>query len=166
MRRRRIGLIAGALCLLAAASASAHGRSVSYSTWAFDAAGADVRARISRLELTRLALDPTASQRQSDEVGRLLTLTLQLRSGDRPCGVQGSPVALPAATGWVVFGWRLECPEPGARTITSRLLLDVAPSHLHFARIVGEHGGELRLVETSPTGTTFSVTLPARDGAM
>ncbi|MBW2398706.1 MAG: HupE/UreJ family protein [Deltaproteobacteria bacterium] len=141
----------GALCLFVAASASAHGRSVSYSTWAFDQTGAEVRARISRLELTRLALDPTTSQQQSDEVGRLLVLTLQLRSGDRPCGAPGDPVALPAETGWVVFGWRLECPQRGDRTITSRLLLDVAPSHLHFARVVGEHGVERVLSEAEPS---------------
>ncbi|MBW2287972.1 MAG: HupE/UreJ family protein [Deltaproteobacteria bacterium] len=147
----RIGLIVGALCLFVAASASAHGRSVSYSTWAFDQTGAEVRARISRLELTRLALDPTTSQQQSDEVGRLLVLTLQLRSGDRPCGAPGDPVALPAETGWVVFGWRLECPQRGDRTITSRLLLDVAPSHLHFARVVGEHGVERVLSEAEPS---------------
>ena len=147
MRPQRIGLVAVALCLLVAESASAHGRSVSYSTWAFDESGAEVRARISRLELTRLALDPTASRQQSEEVGRLLVQALELRSGDRPCGIHGSPVALPAETGWVVFGWRLECPQRGDRLITSRLLLDVAPSHLHFARVVGENGVERVLSE-------------------
>jgi hypothetical protein len=154
----------GALCLFAAASASAHGRSVSYSTWAFDETGADVRARISRLELTRLALDPTTSQQQSDEVGRLLILALQLQSGGQPCGIQGQPIGLPAETGWVVFGWRLECPQRGDRTITSRLLLDVAPSHLHFARVVGEHAVERVLSEAEPSwlleGATTSAAPP------
>lgn len=147
MSSRCIGPIASALFLLAASSAMAHGRSVSYSTWRFDTAGAEVRARISRLELTRVGLDPAASRRQSDEVGRLLVLALQLRSGDRPCEADGEPVALPAETGWVVFGWRLVCREPGDRTITSSLLLDVAPSHLHFARVAGEKGVERVLSE-------------------
>jgi len=151
VRFRGIGLIAGVACLIVAGSASPHGRSVSYSTWVFDESGAEVRARISRLELTRLALDPTASQRQSDEVGRLLVRALQLRSGDRPCAIRGKPTALPAESGWVVFGWRLDCPERGDRTITSRLLLDVAPSHLHFARVVGERSVERVLSEAEPS---------------
>ena len=83
-------------CLLAAATADAHGRSVSYSTWSLDASGADVRARISRLELTRLALDPTASRRKSEEVGELLAGSLRLASEGRPCAPEGRPVALPA----------------------------------------------------------------------
>jgi hypothetical protein len=63
---------------------------------------------------------------------------LQLSSGGRPCVPPDAPVALPAAQGWVVYGWRLECPIPGERVLTSGLLLDVAPSHLHFARVVDD----------------------------
>jgi hypothetical protein len=148
---RWFGWIAALLCLFGAASASAHGRSVSYSTWVFDSAGAEVRARISRLELTRLALDPTLSQQQSDEVGRLLVRSLELRSGGHECGSRAAPTALPAETGWVVFGWRLECSRRGERTITSRLMFDVAPSHLHFARVAGEHAVERVLSEAAPS---------------
>jgi len=148
---RWFGWVAASLCLLAAGSASAHGRSVSYSTWVFDETGAEVRARISRLELTRLALDPTTSQQQSDEVGRLLARSLELQSGGQACASAAAPIALPAETGWAVFGWRLECPRRGDRTITSRLLLDVAPSHLHFARVVGEQSVERVLSEAEPS---------------
>jgi hypothetical protein len=38
--------------------AGAHTRSVSYSSWSLDEAGALVYARISLLDLSRLALDP------------------------------------------------------------------------------------------------------------
>jgi hypothetical protein len=135
VRRRALAAIVWLLCVLAAASAAAHGRSVSYSTWSPDATGAEVRARVSRLELTRLALDPTTSREQADEVGRLLAASLRLSAGDLPCAPRSRPVALPAEEGWVVFGWRVDCVAAGERTITSDLLLDVAPSHLHFARI-------------------------------
>jgi hypothetical protein len=151
VRRVAAASIVGLLCLLAAASATAHGRSVSYSTWSLDATGADVRARISRLELTRLALDPTASREQSEEVARLLADALRLDSGGRPCAPRGRPVALPAEEGWVVFGWRVECTAAGERTITSDLLMDVAPSHLHFARVeAGEASVERVLSEAEP----------------
>jgi hypothetical protein len=146
------GSIVGALALLFAASAFAHGRSVSYSSWSFDEGGAQVRARISRLELTRLALDPAASQRASDRVGRLLASELQLSSGGEPCVPAIAPTARPAATGWVVYGWRLICPASGERTLTSNLLLDVAPSHLHFARVVhADRVVERVLSEAEPT---------------
>lgn len=126
-----------------ASSAVAHGRSVSYSSWELDDAGARVRARISRLELTRLGLDPAVSQRDSDRVGELLVSELELTSGGRRCTPVAPPLARPASEGWVVYSWRLECPDAGELRLTSRLLLDVAPTHLHFAR--ASRGG--RVVE-------------------
>ena len=42
----------------------------------------------------------------------------------------------PDAAGWIRYRWRVECPTgTGALEIRSRVLLDVAPSHLHFARV-------------------------------
>jgi hypothetical protein len=61
-------------------------------------------------------------------------------------------VALPAAEGWVVYSWRLACPAAGERALTSGLLLDVAPSHLHFARVVDDGGVVERVLsEADPT---------------
>jgi hypothetical protein len=151
---RRFAATASAIgaAVLFGGAAFGHGRSVSYSTWNLDEDGAQIRARISRLELTRLALDPASSRRDSERAGRLLASQLELRSGDRQCVPAGAPAAMPASKGWVVYGWRLDCPASGDRALTSRLLLDVAPSHLHFARVVRDgRVVERVLSEAEPT---------------
>ena len=76
-------LLTGAAIAGLAASAGAHGRSVSYSTWSFDDTGARVRVRVTRLDLTRLAVDPVGSRRDSERVGRMLADQLVLSSGGR-----------------------------------------------------------------------------------
>jgi hypothetical protein len=151
-----LALLATVASLGIAATAAAHGRSVSYSTWDLDADGARVRARISRLELTRLALDPVASQQQSDRVGRLLAAQLQMFAAGRRCEPAGAPTPLAASPGQVVYAWRLECPGAGPRSIRSELLLGAAPSHLHFARVTREGSSVERvLTQAEPTWELF-----------
>ena len=140
-----------ALVLGVGADAPAHNRSVSYATWELEDAGARVRARISRLDLTRLALDPVASQADSAAAARLLAGTLQLFAGGEPCAATGAPIRLPASPGWVVFSWTVACNGDRNRHVVSTLLHDVAPSHLHFARVVrGEAVVERVLTAASP----------------
>ncbi|MFQ5416665.1 MAG: HupE/UreJ family protein [Myxococcota bacterium] len=138
MRRRGRGALwlVAAGSLLLAGVASGHGRSVSYSTWELGESGASVRARVSRLDLTRLGLDPTASRVDSDRVGRLLSSQLVLEGASGACAPVKQPTPLRGSTGWVVYSWTISCAGSGPRAVRSRLLLDVAPSHLHFARIV------------------------------
>jgi hypothetical protein len=153
MSRRGVLLGLVAMCTFAAAGdAHAHGRSVSYSTWNFDGDRVHVQARISRLELTRLALDPVGSPGDSERVARLLAEELRLRSDGAECAPAREPVALPAATGWVVYGWPLACAVGERFSITSGLLLEAAPSHLHFARVVhGDRVIERVLSEAEPS---------------
>lgn len=140
-------LAAGALSAGLAETAAAHGRSISYSSFEIDEAGANVSLRLPLLELSRLgpdALPPgtlgaadarsgwNAPDATADHFARELVL-----SADRtPCRP-----ALPArrstdAEGWVRYAWRVECATADrALAIRSRVLLEVAPSHLHFARV-------------------------------
>jgi hypothetical protein len=161
----RRGVLLGlfALCaFVAAGNAHAHGRSVSYSTWNLDGDTVHVRARISRLELTRLALDPVGSPRDAERVGRLLAGQLRLRSDGAACAPARDPVALPAASGWVVYAWPLACRVGGRLSITSDLLLEAAPSHLHFARVV--HGDRVVERVLSEADSTWEVRGFATDG--
>ncbi len=123
------------LCAFTPQIADAHGRSLSYSSWKLTGDGALVRVRIPRLELTRLALDPVLKPDTQQSVVGLLAERVRLSSRGQLCtpSVDPSPVAAPE--GWVVYEWPLKCPDPGAPMISSTLLLDVAPSHLHFARV-------------------------------
>jgi hypothetical protein len=116
-----------------------HGRSISYSNWDLDAHGARVRVRISLLELTRLPFGAAGTARQ-DEIGDYLAEHLRMRTDQGPCPVSRRPVALVAGEGWSVHEWRVACPAGAGRTLESELLLAVAPSHLHFARLHGSDG--------------------------
>ena len=123
------------LCALAPRPAAAHGRSLSYSSWKLSSDGALVRVRIPRLELTRLALDPVLEPHKQPALIRLLAESVLLSSRGQPCAPSAEPLPVAAPDGWVVYEWTLKCADPGAPVVSSTLLLDVAPSHLHFARV-------------------------------
>jgi HupE / UreJ protein len=134
----RRALLALALAAAAALPAAAHTRSVSYSSWQLDASGATVQVRISLLELSRLAFDPVLDVGSGGRAARYLADHLALRAGGAPCAAIAPPAAEPAPKGWAHFRWRVTCAASGPRSLESSVLLDVAPSHLHFARVAGE----------------------------
>jgi hypothetical protein len=126
-------LVAGALLLACAGLAQAHSRGTSYSEWTLGPDGAQVRARVPQLELTRLQLDPLHTPDYARRVAAVLTDGLQLWSDAGRCVPQDAG-AHAAADGWVVARWTVRCAAPGGFTIRSELLHAVAPSHLHFVR--------------------------------
>jgi hypothetical protein len=134
----RRAVLALALATAAALPAAAHTRSVSYSTWQIDASGATVQVRISLLELSRLAFDPVLDVGTGGPAVRYLAEHLALRAGGERCRAAEPLAAQPAPKGWAHFRWRFVCAESGARSLESSVLLDVAPSHLHFARVAGD----------------------------
>jgi hypothetical protein len=144
------------LCVLTPDSANAHGRSLSYSSWKLTGAGALVRVRIPRLELTRLALDPVLEPDTQQSVIGLLAERVRLSSHGQLCTPSVDPAPVAAPEGWVVYEWPLRCPDPGAPVISSTLLLDVAPSHLHFAR-VELPDGSVREAVLSEAQTSWSL---------
>ncbi len=141
-----------AVFVLLAATASAHTRSLSYSLWDVTDAGAMVRVRISRLELTRLALDPVRSPADERVVLSMLPEVVRMSAAGEWCTVADPPRRTAASEGNLAYAWRLECGSTEDRAIESRLLLDVAPSHMHFARLrrAGEPTVERVLTEAAP----------------
>jgi len=149
--------------LVLATESLGHGRSVSYSSWEFAGDSAVVTVRLKWLELSRLgpeALPPgTLPGRQPadqrDLPAEFLPRDLILVADGIPCVSEPIAQRLPDETGWARYRWRIHCP-PGSTelTIRSRILLDVAPSHLHFARVrLGKDGERIReqvLTEASP----------------
>jgi len=117
---------------LRAPEAGAHNRSISHSTWRLDAQGADVEARFSALDLSQLP--PTPELAPEVALGRYASTRLRLLRDGTPCAVASPPRERSAPEGWRVVAWRIDCPA-GERAIESKLLLEVAPSHLHFARL-------------------------------
>ncbi|TMA32577.1 MAG: HupE/UreJ family protein [Deltaproteobacteria bacterium] len=152
MRRAALAI---ALALAAVAPAAAHTRSVSYSSWQLDSSGATVQARISLLELSRLAFDPALDVGTDGAAAQYLAAHLALRAGDAPCAAVSPIAAVPAPKGWAHFRWRIACNASGPRSLESSVLLDAAPSHLHFARVAGGPAGvrERVLTEAEPAWT-------------
>jgi hypothetical protein len=168
-------LLALLLTALAPANPShAHGRSVSYSSWALDADGASVSLRLKLLELSRIgpeALPPGSvagalPPGSPDLPARAFPTELLLLTDGVPCPPTVPALRLADAPGWVRYSWRVECPTTGSSrlTIQSRLLLSVAPGHLHFAR-VRTADPATGLVEQVLTEAAPELVLRATEGA-
>lgn len=125
--------------------AEAHTKSLSYSSWRLGGSGSvggandsvvEARARIPRLELTRLG--PIGHQPPTSPViGELLASSLELSRDGEPCRRARDPLPRTAPDGWAVHGWQVACAGDLSDefTLTTRLMLETAPSHLHFARV-------------------------------
>ncbi len=148
VRGATLRALAPIVCIaLLAGAAAAHTRSISYSSWSLDEQGGVVHARMALLDLSRLAFDPRLDTGSGGRAARYVADHLQLFRGDAPCAVEETPVAVSAPQGWVRYRWRLLCSASGSPVIESRVLLDVAPSHMQFARVEGT-GGVLERVLT------------------
>jgi hypothetical protein len=166
------------LFLVAAQSGYAHGRSVSYSSWEVDQMGALVSVRLKLLELSRLgpeALPPGSVPGAHvpgapDLPAREFPRELILLADGEACTSTSPATRLPDEPGWIRYQWRVECP-PGAAelSIRSRLLLSVAPSHMHFARArfsgVSDGVREQVLTEASPEFVLRRLTEDGSDSA-
>jgi hypothetical protein len=123
--------LAVALALVAPVAAGAHTRSVSYSSWTMEPRGAHVEVRLSALDATLTRLDPWID---ADAIGAYVTERLVARRAGEPCRASGVRTTA-AADGFVLVAWDVACDGPPDAIVT-RLFADVAPSHLHFARVV------------------------------
>ncbi len=117
-----IALLLGPL----ASAAWPHARSVSYSFWEIGEQGAAVELRLPLLELTRFPDGGVPPD--------YFAAALELRRGEDVCGVVEPPRMQPGQKGWAVVRWKVGCPGSGGSSIRTSLLLEVAPSHLHFVR--------------------------------
>jgi hypothetical protein len=160
--RRALAAAALLLAAAAAAPASAHTRSVSYSSWEVDGREARVRFRIPQLELTRLPWGIVSPPLFAAELGRYLTDGLRLEAGGVPCAVVDGPRALNAPRDRALLEWRVRCPAEGELVVVSDLLREVAPSHLHFARL---HAADGRVIERVLAGAERSWLLPGQGPA-
>jgi hypothetical protein len=156
-----LGLVLLAL-VLGAGAAAGHGRSVSYSSWEIDESGAEVTLRLKLLELSRRGPEalppgslPGGPAGAPDLPARAFPQELVLVTGNRECKAPALAERRPDESGWVRYRWRVECPDGAQRlAIRSRILLDVAPSHMHFARVrfagTSDTARESVLTEVSP----------------
>ncbi len=125
--------------VFSAPAATAHTKSISYSSWQLGDIGARVRVRVSLLELSRLGFVP-GGRPDLERIAPYLAQRVRLLSGETPCSPLTEPRSLRAREGWTWWQWDVTCEASGDRAIESHVLLDVAPSHIHFARVHGEGG--------------------------
>lgn len=149
---RATAVVLGVAATVVAGTAFAHTRSLSYSLWDLDETGATVRVQLSRLELTRVPLDPIASPQDERKLLAMLPEQVRMAAGGRWCEVAEAPHRTASSEGNLAYVWRVRCNGAGDRMVESRLLLDVAPSHLHFARVrvPGRPAIERVLTEAAP----------------
>jgi hypothetical protein len=128
--------------VLLASPACAHDRSTSYSSW--EIRGRSARVTLRLLEIQVAGLPGIEAQPNRDAaLGARFSRQLQLLSDGQPCPVTDGPRRLDAEPGRVAFEWRVTCPPQGALQVRSEVLLDVVPSHLHFARVTRDGGHPL-----------------------
>jgi hypothetical protein len=89
--------------------------------------------RLAALDVSRFAWGDAPDR--DARLGAYVTRSLRLVAGGTACGLDDGPRVLDGAPGRIVVEWRVACGD-GPLAIASDLLLDVAPSHLHFARAV------------------------------
>jgi hypothetical protein len=147
--RRAAGGLLLAAWLACPLLAQAHTRSASYSSWALDAEGATVTLRIPQIELTRLPWGHVRGPQLDPNLAAYIVERLQLRAGGEPCLVERAPRVLAAPPGRVAIEWRVACGESRPREIRSLLLHEVAPGHLHFARVRAPGASALERVLTT-----------------
>jgi hypothetical protein len=117
--------------------AQAHNRSQSYSTWSVAENSVDAVFTVKAREVTRLPLlEGNLSTLES-----LLTVHLQqtlsvVASGGLVCPALGAPHALAAAEGYLRVGVSFNCAAQVPSSISIDSFFAVAPSHVHYARIV------------------------------
>jgi HupE/UreJ protein len=145
---RRLVLAAAAL-VASAGRLHAHGRSVSYSQWTLEPGGASVEVRLSALDATLTGVDPWADL---PTVARYVVMHVGASRAGATC-VATEPHASPPDDGIVRVRFSVDCGGVQVEAIASRLFAEVAPTHLHFARVVGADGAvsERVLTADSPT---------------
>jgi len=137
--------------VLVAGQAGAHDRTTSYSTWDIRGREALVTVGLAAFDVSRFPWAMGADREAA--LGAYVARHLQLVAGETPCAATAGPRALSAPPGRVIYEWRLGCPAAGALGIRSDLLLEVAPGHLHFARVTrdGAAPAERVLSEREPS---------------
>jgi hypothetical protein len=133
-----------------ASDASAHARSTSTSTWDLEAGGTArvlVRVRWDDLQRALPALEgvpPAALGLRADlarGIDNYLLSHYRLLVGGKVCAPLGDPVPVASLDPVdVARRWRVRCPRPAPLLLQIDGFLEVAPGHLHLARLRSEAG--------------------------
>lgn len=133
-------VVAALVSTLLGPQAMAHNRSQSYSSWQLADSALTVVFTVQAREVTRLPpLEGNLLSLEALMVAHIQQ-TVSAATGERLCQAVGTPVALPAAPGYVRAKWAFDC--NGAENTELRIdsFFSVAPGHVHYARIASGEG--------------------------
>ena len=127
--------------MLACATADAHTRSQSFSSWSADGNTVTGVYQVAAQRATQLASDGASGSLDS-LLATHLAQTVTARQDGQQCAAQ-APRPLAAARGDLRVELAFVCPAPLAGTpvaITLGAFFEVSPSHVHYARVAREDG--------------------------
>jgi hypothetical protein len=142
----------------------AHTRSQSASHWTIE--GDTLRGRIEAdaLDATRLYALGNEEEALSEKFRRHAGDAFAVRTQGGACTRSGQAVTMPAPVSRVAAEVAFHCPagslSVGRVDLSSRLFLDVAPSHLHFAGVSDRAGGEGEAIFTDARRTATIIVQP------
>jgi HupE / UreJ protein len=159
-----VRLLALLVALTCAAPAWAHTRSQSASHWTIE--GDTLRGRIGAdaLDATRLYALGDEEEPLSEKFRRHAGGAFTVKAQRGACVLTGEALETPAPVGRVAAEIVFRCPahalSGGRVDLSSRLFLDVAPSHLHFASVSDGAGAEGEAILTDAHRTARIVVQP------
>lgn len=131
----RIALLFLATELAFACLAAAHTRSQSFSSWHLQDGRVRLTFSVQSLEATRLGvLEHNALNLNTLLVNHLIP-RIAVHGGGEACRTVAGPQTRPAREGYLRVEWQLACPADKPLTISNHAFFDVAPSHVHYARV-------------------------------
>lgn len=144
--------------LAAPDEARSHARSTSWSSTWVEGREARIVVRVPQLELTRLPYGIVQPPLLEPALADYVASRIRLFAADQPCSVIAPPRALRAPAERAAIEWQVRCPDEGRLRLESRFLQDVAPTHLHFARVRadGAPPDERVLTEETPSWSLAS----------
>ena len=146
-----------ALALVVAAPAFAHTRSQSSSHWRVEGDLVKGRVEAEALDVTRLYA-PGGEAPMAEQFRRHVAGAFDIVVAEEACVAEGEARIAPASSGRVAAEAAFRCKagalSGGVVSLTSRLFVDVAPSHLHFTSVSDGQGGEAEAVLTDARRTS------------
>lgn len=170
MRARPFALAALVIAqsvLVAATDVEGHTRSRSFSSWRVAGTAVTVLFTVRAFEATRLPRGPGESRPLVEVLAVHVGEHLGVRHEGEPCPPLAAPRPLAAREGYLRLERSFECArsarDGGSYTLENDAFFDVAPSHVHIARVVIDDARPLERVLTDDDRTP-TVAAPA-DGA-
>lgn len=152
------------------ASAQAHTKSQSFSSWGVQGSEIVMVFQVDARRVTLLsALDDTA--RPPDELLSLhLMETMEVVQAEAPCRLDGVPTKLRAADGYRRMEMRFQCPTTGTFdgvSVTNGAFFPVSAQHVHFARARDGNGGWREIIFSDTARTqSFSAIAGGETGSI